>query len=189
MPTGIPFKLAICGASELPELAQHPVTQVISIWHPGAERATYEPAVRHLFPTARILFAVFDDIVTEPGEGALDRPPTLEQVERILRFTAGFRGGDLVGIHCLAGISRSSAVATAAVAQHLGPGGEAQAIAKVREVRKRSHPNRLIIEYADQLLGRNGALVRAVETSFGMFSYESFKGWRKRHPSGSFYSH
>ncbi|QQL45239.1 tyrosine phosphatase family protein [Sulfuriroseicoccus oceanibius] len=189
MPKGTPFKLAICGASELPELAKHPVTHVVSIWHPGAQRATYEPAVRHLFPMARILFAVFDDIASETQAGSEDRPPTLDQIERILEFTAGFRPGDTVGIHCLAGISRSSAVATAALAQHLGPGAEAQAIAKVREVRKRSHPNRLIIEYADQLLGRKGALVRAVETSFGMFSYESFKGWRRRHPSDSFYIH
>jgi predicted protein tyrosine phosphatase len=62
-------------------------------------------------------------------------------------------------IHCTAGVSRSTAAAYALWCDWLGPGKEAQAVSAVREVRPKAAPNRLMVKYADQILGRRGRLV------------------------------
>jgi predicted protein tyrosine phosphatase len=66
-------------------------------------------------------------------------------------------------VHCYAGISRSTAAAFVAACA-LSPARTELQIAQ--ELRQRSHtasPNRRIVSIADDLLGRNGRMVDAVE--------------------------
>ncbi|MDP9138296.1 MAG: protein tyrosine phosphatase [Pseudomonadota bacterium] len=103
---------------------------------------------------------VFHDI-TGPMDGML--PPMRTHVERIVDFVENWdRTGTLL-IHCWAGISRSTASAFTAMCL-LHPQIDEHEIA--RELRSHSAvatPNRRIIEFADELLGRNGRMLAAVE--------------------------
>ncbi|HKO58431.1 MAG TPA: hypothetical protein VJ276_21380 [Thermoanaerobaculia bacterium] len=66
-------------------------------------------------------------------------------------------------IHCQAGVSRSSAAAFIIHAVLLGPGHEEEALARVIEQRPIARPNRRMLEIADRLLGRGGALTAALD--------------------------
>ncbi len=103
---------------------------------------------------------VFHDI-TGPMDGML--PPMRAHLERIIDFVENWdRSGTLL-IHCWAGISRSTASAFTAMCV-LNPGLDEHAIA--RELRGHSPvatPNRRMIEFADEVLGRQGRMVAAVD--------------------------
>lgn len=93
--------------------------------------------------------------------------PTREHIDKILSFTSGITDADDVLVHCMAGISRSTAVAIGVCCQHgMTP---AEALAHVRATREPSLkkgymvlPNRLIISYFDDALGLNGDLNKVV---------------------------
>jgi hypothetical protein len=63
-------------------------------------------------------------------------------------------------VHCVAGISRSTAAALIAMAAH-GPGREMESAHALREVAPHAHPNRRLIQLADEILGSRGRLVSA----------------------------
>ena len=173
--TSPPFSLQICGAHELSELATRGVTHLISIWHPGADKARYTAGVNALFPDTEVKFIVFDDLEVRFLEE--DLPPSEGHVNEVLEFAKQFDTESVVGIHCMAGISRSSAAAIAALTQATGPGSEQKAAERVRKIRPQSRPNRLIIQHADTLLGREGKLIDAVDEVFGKSAPEANKGW------------
>ena len=169
------FKLTICGVPELNELATQPITHLISIWHPAADRDNYTKGIQALFPNAEVLFVVFDDI--EQIIDDFDNPPCNEHVRDILEFGKKITKNSVVGIHCMAGISRSSATAMLLLSQHLGPGKELQTAEYIKQLRPQARPNRLIIQLADEILERNGALIHAVDTTFGASDGTRNKGW------------
>jgi predicted protein tyrosine phosphatase len=87
--------------------------------------------------------------------------PDADVVDAIIEFGRGCSAGHPMLIHCWAGISRSSAAAYA-IACDRNPGYET-AIAD--ELRKRSPyvtPNRLMVQLADEQLGRDGRMVEAI---------------------------
>ncbi|SFM30229.1 Predicted protein tyrosine phosphatase [Bradyrhizobium sp. NFR13] len=100
----------------------------------------------------------FHDIV----EAAPDLiAPDADVVDAILQFGRGSIADRPMLIHCWAGISRSSAAAYA-IACDRNPGYEA-VIAD--ELRKRSPyvtPNKLMVQLADEQLGRDGRMVEAI---------------------------
>jgi predicted protein tyrosine phosphatase len=66
-------------------------------------------------------------------------------------------------IHCWAGISRSTASAYTALCM-LRPNADEEELAhELRAASPSATPNRLIISYADTLLGRQGRMSRAIE--------------------------
>ena len=65
-------------------------------------------------------------------------------------------------IHCYAGISRSPAAALIAMVLD-APGREQAAALTLREAAPHAQPNRLLIELSDDLLGRGGRLVAALD--------------------------
>jgi predicted protein tyrosine phosphatase len=65
-------------------------------------------------------------------------------------------------VHCWMGLSRSTA-ATAILLSQRAAGSEALAFDRVFAVRPRSWPNARMIELADRLLGRRGALMSALK--------------------------
>jgi predicted protein tyrosine phosphatase len=78
----------------------------------------------------------------------------------ILEFGVGLeRRSDIahVLVHCHAGVSRSSAAAALLMAQH-NPGREEDAFLALLEIRPQAWPNTRMVELADGLLQRRGAL-------------------------------
>ena len=64
-------------------------------------------------------------------------------------------------IHCHAGISRSQAAAAILMCQH-APGQEEAAFLRLLTLRKHGWPNTRMVEFADELLKRDGALMRGL---------------------------
>jgi predicted protein tyrosine phosphatase len=112
------------------------------------------------------------DDIPEPADGYV--APCEEHVEKLLAFARGWDRSTPLVVHCYAGISRSTAGAFV-TACALNPGRPELRIAQ--ELRQRSDtasPNRRIVAIADQLLGRNGRMVDAVEAiGLGAAAYEA----------------
>lgn len=156
-----PFRLTICGVSELDGHCAAGVTHVLSILDPG----TPSPAgLDSLGPHHRVELR-FDDVVQEhigyraPTEA--DVAAVLEFGEHLLRDVPR-QDRHHVLVHCWMGISRSTASGAMLLAQH-APGHEEAAFDVLYGVRPRCWPNSRMIGFADTLLGRRGALVRAYE--------------------------
>jgi predicted protein tyrosine phosphatase len=101
----------------------------------------------------------FHDIV-EQRAGLI--APDRKTLQAILDFGRGRIGQRAMLIHCWAGISRSSAAAFA-IACDRNPGYE-RAIAD--ELRRRAAfvtPNRLMVKLADDMMGRNGRMIEAID--------------------------
>lgn len=94
--------------------------------------------------------------------------PNRQHVESIIEFCHKIDGGTVL-VHCMAGISRSTAAAVILMAMKMGPGHEADAMRVVYEARHCATPNRTMIEIADQLLARDGALIDAVDAHTSPF--------------------
>lgn len=90
--------------------------------------------------------------------------PTDEHVQRIIDLGRRLQGKGRILIHCHAGISRSSAAAYIIYCVAFGPGREAEALERVYAQRPIARPNGLMVAIADRLLGRNGAMSRAIES-------------------------
>ncbi len=114
-------------------------------------------------PAERHLRLSCDDII-EPIPGF--SPPDHAHVEELIDFARGWDRAAPMLIHCLAGVSRSTAAALTVCAVH-AEGREADLARRLRAAAPHAHPNRRIIALADELLGRQGRLVAAVE-SMGM---------------------
>ncbi len=149
-------KLAICGIPELPQHASTGVTHVLSIID------THEPrpdALDDFFEFEHELIR-FDDVVAEyPGFEAC----TPEHIEKVLAFgeKVHAHADGHVLVHCHAGISRSQAAAAILMCQH-APGQEEAAFLRLLELRKHGWPNTRMVEFADRLLKRKGALMRGL---------------------------
>jgi predicted protein tyrosine phosphatase len=138
-------KVTICG---IPELSQHcsvGVTHVLSIID------THEPRPPALDDYLQIEHELirFDDVVAEY--------PCFEACT-----PAHARPDGHVLVHCHAGISRSTAAAAIMMCQH-APGEEEAAFLKLLGMRKHGWPNTRMVEFADSLLQRDGALLRGLQ--------------------------
>ncbi len=149
-------RVIICGIPELPQHSSSGVTHVLSIID------THEPrpeALDDFFEIDHELVR-FDDVVAEyPGFEAC----TPAHIEKVLAFGERVHAaaGSHVLIHCHAGVSRSQAAAAILMAQH-APGQEEAAFLRLLELRKHGWPNTRMVEFADQLLQRDGALIRGL---------------------------
>jgi len=149
-------RVTICG---IPELSQHcasGISHVLSIIDSHEPRP---PALDDYFEIDHELIR-FDDVVAEyPGFEAC----TAAHIEKVLAFgeRVQARPDSHVLVHCHAGVSRSTAAAAILMAQH-APGQEEAAFLKILKLRKHGWPNTRMVEFADQLLQRNGALLRGL---------------------------
>ena len=80
--------------------------------------------------------------------------PEKKHVERALEFADGIGNGSLI-IHCVAGISRSSAIALAVIAKSLGIGEEEESIKELQIFNPYCLPNKLVVRLADEILGHD----------------------------------
>ena len=152
-------KVTICGIPELPLHSMAGVSHVLSIIDTHEPRP---PALDDYFEIEHLLIR-FDDVVAEyPGYEAC----TQQHVVQILEFGERLHAKPQshVLVHCHAGISRSTAAAAILMCQH-APGHEEEAFLKLLGMRKHGWPNTRMVEFADDLLKRDGAMLR------GLISY------------------
>lgn len=86
---------------------------------------------------------------------------TAGQVEQALAFARTHAGASLL-VPCLHGVGRSAGLALAILAERMGPSLENEAFAQLITIQPAATPNLVVVELADALLSRNGALIRAV---------------------------
>jgi predicted protein tyrosine phosphatase len=150
MPT---MDVTICGLDELGLHRRAGVTHVLSILDPDWP----EPEEFSLWPPHDRLLLRFHDVIQD---GAGWEAPGADDVSAILRFGRSLpldRPVHLL-VHCHAGVSRSTAAAGILLCQH-APGHEEEAFLRLLRLRKHGWPNTRMVEFADQQLKRDGALL------------------------------
>lgn len=102
------------------------------------------------------------DDICDPMDGYMC--PAEEHVGRLIDFASRWDRTAPMVVHCFAGISRSTAGAFVAACA-INPQRDEQEIAwAIRRASRTAQPNARIVAIADQLLKRDGRMVRAVET-------------------------
>ena len=89
--------------------------------------------------------------------------PTADHVEDLLKFVSRWDHRSPLLIHCFAGISRSTAAAFVTMCNFNEPGHEHEIAWALRVRAPHAQPNRLIVALADEILGRRGRMVRAID--------------------------
>lgn len=145
----------VCCLHEMHEHAQRLRPEsLVSLVEPEAQPPS-PPEVR----SDRHLRLEIHDLVAPSPLGVL---PQREHVERLVDFLRSWeRVGPLL-VHCVAGISRSTAAALVGLALDL-EGREIEAARHLRAAAPHAVPNCRIVELADQVLGRGGRLTAACE--------------------------
>jgi predicted protein tyrosine phosphatase len=157
--------LTICGISELPDQSTRSVTHVLSILdpeHPELDAfETYDP---HHRTELR-----FHDVI-EPLPGMILPQP--EHVESILRFgedlarSGSTRVDGHLLVHCHMGLSRSTAAMLTLLAQTYPDESEDLLMQRLVEIRPQAWPNSRMIQFADNLLSREGRLTEALRRHY-----------------------
>ncbi len=113
----------------------------------------------HGIETTNHLKIAINDIIA-PQEGLTHA--SAQHVEEVIAFARVWgRKGPLV-VHCWAGISRSTAAAYISLCA-LNPGVPEKLIAqRLREASAFASPNRLLVQLADDILGRRGKMSDAI---------------------------
>ena len=97
----------------------------------------------------------FNDI-SEDHDGLI--APSAAMVETVLALA----GTPTLLIHCFAGVSRSTAAAYILACAERPAGEEGVLAAQLRALSPEATPNPLMVSLADAILGRDGAMVRAI---------------------------
>ena len=100
------------------------------------------------------LVLCFDDI-SVPIDDFIE--PQEKHILQALSFANRIGDGSLL-IHCHAGISRSSAIALAIIAQRMGMGKEQETIETLESINPHCRPNKSIVWLTDEILGRDRKL-------------------------------
>ncbi len=136
-------------------IAAHAPSHVMTLLGPETAHPICEGT-----PTARRLILKFHD-VSAPTPGY--QPPDRATVEAVLAFGATWDAAAPLLIHCWAGISRSTAAAYILACEYAGAGFEADLASQLRGASPSATPNSLMIALADDILGRNGRMIAAIQ--------------------------
>ncbi|MDE2385583.1 MAG: tyrosine protein phosphatase [Alphaproteobacteria bacterium] len=149
--------IIVCGLRQAQdEINRHGAKSVIGILGPETQHPRYEG-----IDEARHLRLSFNDINMET-EGLVGA--SVRDAQRLVDFIQGWDRKAPMVIHCWAGISRSTATAFATLCV-LRPKADEMAVAQeLRAASPSATPNRMITQQVDVLLGRNGRMLRAVES-------------------------
>jgi len=153
----------VCGRDELGVAPLARADRIVSILDAGA------PLPPELRAIDKPLLALRFDDVTRAMPGFA--PPGAEHVRDLLAFDHAARPDERLVVHCTAGVSRSTAaLAVLLAARH--PMLTDELFEAIHAVRPQAWPNARIIELGDALLGRDGALVRALERYYAAHRHE-----------------
>jgi len=136
-------------------IAERAPSHLITLLSPSEMIETPEgfPPTRHLRIETHDIAAAQEGLVL----------PTAEMMERVLEFAQGWDARAPMLVHCWAGISRSTASAFA-IACERNPQADEHVIAQaLRRSAPHAYPNRRLVALADDILGRRGRMVEAVE--------------------------
>jgi predicted protein tyrosine phosphatase len=149
--------IVVTPLARIAEMAvRHRAREMISLM--AKEQSFHRPAV---IQAHRHLLLHMNDIAFK-GTGNLVAPDETH-VREIIDFAAKWDQTAPLIVHCWMGVSRSPAAAVIA-ALSLRPNQSEEALAqRLRAASPFATPNMRIIEIGDQLLGRNGRLVRAIK--------------------------
>jgi predicted protein tyrosine phosphatase len=145
----------VCSLARLEEtVAATGARRVVSLINAGTPMRL-PASVRH---DDHLFLAMNDIVEISPGM----TPPGEAHLSTYLDWLSGWDRADPLVVHCFAGISRSTAAAYVAVCA-LDPAQDEEELAlTLRQRSPSATPNRLIVEIADRLLGRNGRMTRAI---------------------------
>ena len=111
-------------------------------------------------PQNHLKIAVND--IVEPQPGLVE--PTSNHIEELLTFVSNWNASGAMVIHCLAGISRSSAAAFIALCQLNAKTDERIIAAELRAASATATPNSRMVALADKHMQRSGRMREAVTT-------------------------
>lgn len=111
------------------------------------------------FPAERHLRISVNDIC-DPALGKY--PPCEDHLAHIMEFSRGWDAKRPMLVHCWAGVSRSMATAFSILCDRAWKGAEFRIAREIRARAPHASPNRLIVQFADDLLERQGNMVKAV---------------------------
>jgi predicted protein tyrosine phosphatase len=146
----------VCSLARLPEMVVRTrARHVVSLL--AQEDDLARPA--SIAPENHLWLQLHD--ISEPQDGFVMPQP--KHVEELIGFVRRWPREAPLVIHCYAGVSRSTAAAFVAVCA-LNAAGDERTIAKaLRHASPTATPNIRIVTIADQLLGRQGRMVKAVK--------------------------
>lgn len=102
----------------------------------------------------------FSDIV-EPRDGEVS--PSPDHVHHMIRFAQGWNRAAPMVVHCFAGVSRSTAGAFISACLLMPERDEAELARHIRQASPTATPNGLLVAFADDILGRKGRMIAAVQ--------------------------
>ncbi len=156
----------VCPLSRLGEtVAESGAAHIVTLINDGTqvERPESVEPDNHLF------LGMHD--ISVPAEGMV--LPSAAHVNTFLSFVRSWEREAPVVVHCFAGISRSTAAAFSAFCAMRPEVDEMEVALRIRARSPEATPNARLVEVADEILGRDGRMVRAVERiGRGAFAYE-----------------
>ena len=114
-------------------------------------------------PARHLRLGMHDIAAPEAGFVA----PDAAMVERVLAFGRDWDAQAPMVVHCWAGISRSTASAFIVACARNPHADELRIAMAMRSASPSAYPNRRIVALADDILGRQGRMVEAVEAMGG----------------------
>jgi predicted protein tyrosine phosphatase len=124
----------------------------------------------HILQTNHLVLGM-DDICS-PIDGYVI--PREEQIERLISFVRAWDRAKPLVVHCYAGISRSTAGAYVAACALNTQRSEFAIAQELRRASATATPNGRIVSLADEILGRDGRMVAAIEAiGRGALAYEA----------------
>ena len=148
--------LIVCGLAEAAKvIAERRPSHMVSLLDPSSMITT----PLGIAPDRHLRLAVND--ISIPTEGLI--PPSEDVVLDLLAFGRAWDESAPMLVHCWAGISRSTAAAFV-IACDKSPGADERAMAlAMRQASRHASPNRRIVTLADDIMGRGGRMVDAID--------------------------
>ena len=158
--------LIVCGLAEVPAIiAARTPSHMITL----LDAASMIETPAGLPPAHHLRLSVND--IAQPTEGLI--LPSADLVHQLLAFGRAWDASAPMIVHCWAGISRSSASAFILACDRNPQADEHLIAMRMRRAAKHAYPNRKIIALADDILGRRGRMVDAVE-AMGDYEYSGY---------------
>ena len=144
----------ISGIADMPSLVKlFEVQDLVSV----IEAYVQPPTPPQISPARHHRCTVDDIVQSRPGQTV----PQSDHVTDLIEFLYSWDAETGLLIHCMAGVSRSTAVAL--IAHTLKTNDPSRSAMALREAAPYAWPNRRIVSLADSILGLNGRLNSALE--------------------------